>query len=171
MTSRYGDPAPRFFSSCTLHSCFMHPFVLQGELQIGWRRLLRLLDEPCSRTIRCFSSMQKRTRAIRPLEICDLTSNNPPPIGLQTGVPIGQQNSTVAISMPIFLQSSGGSSPFGHSRTGSPPASVRKKYAQFVSYASIRINRKWTVYGSTREEATPEDRPAPFPPSTPATPH
>src|SRR5882762_238357 len=51
------------------------------------------------------------------------------PNDLQTGIPMGQPNSTVLIFSPIRFRSSGEGSPFNQSRTGSPPASVRKKIA------------------------------------------
>src|SRR5208282_4286517 len=53
----------------------------------------------------------------------------PPPRGLHTGIPTGQPNSTVLMSSPMRFRSSDDGSPFSHSRTGSPPASVRKKIA------------------------------------------
>jgi hypothetical protein len=55
-------------------------------------------------------------------------SYKPSPSGLQTGIPIGQPNSIVLMSFPMRFLSSVGSV-FSHSRTGSPPASVRKKSA------------------------------------------
>src|ERR1700722_670452 len=49
--------------------------------------------------------------------------------GRHTGMPIGQPNSTVLMSSPIRFRSSRDNRLFSHSRTGSPPASVRKKMA------------------------------------------
>src|SRR5277367_4326747 len=51
----------------------------------------------------------------------------PSPSGRQTGIPTGQPNSTVLISSPMRLRSSDEQRIFSHSRTGSPPAAVRKK--------------------------------------------
>src|SRR6202142_3512582 len=53
----------------------------------------------------------------------------PPARGLQTGIPTGQPNSTVLMSSPIRFRSSLEGRFFSHSRTGSPPAAVRKKIA------------------------------------------
>src|SRR5271157_4848599 len=53
----------------------------------------------------------------------------PSPNGLQTGIPIGQPNSTVLMFSPMRFRSSGEGSPFSQSRTGSPPDSVLKKIA------------------------------------------
>src|ERR1700677_3468255 len=47
----------------------------------------------------------------------------------ENGIPTGQPNSTVLMSSPIRLRSSGDARLFNQSRTGSPPASVRKKIA------------------------------------------
>src|SRR5580692_4253254 len=52
----------------------------------------------------------------------------PSPRGRHTGIPTGHPNSTVLISSPMSLRSSGGRL-FSHSRSGSPPDSVRKKIA------------------------------------------
>src|SRR5258706_3361216 len=52
----------------------------------------------------------------------------PFPKALKTGMPTGQPYSTLLMSSPIRLRSSGESA-LSHSRTGSPPASVRKKIA------------------------------------------
>src|SRR5260370_12994742 len=52
----------------------------------------------------------------------------PPPSGLQTGIPTGHPNSTVLMSSPMRFRSSA-ESPLIQSRTGSLPASVRKKIA------------------------------------------
>src|SRR6266568_710312 len=52
----------------------------------------------------------------------------PLPKGLHTGIPMGQPNSTVLMSSPMRLRSSE-ERLFNQSRTGSPPASVRKKIA------------------------------------------
>jgi hypothetical protein len=49
--------------------------------------------------------------------------------GLAHWHPTGQPNSTVLISSPIRFRSSGEGRFFSQSRTGSPPASVRKKIA------------------------------------------
>jgi hypothetical protein len=53
----------------------------------------------------------------------------PSPKGLHTGMPIGQPNSTGLISSPMRLRSADEGKLFNQSRTGSPPASVRKKIA------------------------------------------
>jgi hypothetical protein len=53
----------------------------------------------------------------------------PSPKGLHTGMPIGQPNSTVLIFSPMRLRSADEGRLFHQSRTGSPPASVRKKIA------------------------------------------
>src|SRR5438876_8049171 len=52
----------------------------------------------------------------------------PPPNGLDMGIPTGQPNSTVLMSSPMRFLSSVASR-FNQSRTGYPPASVRKKIA------------------------------------------
>src|SRR6516162_3376710 len=57
------------------------------------------------------------------------TSYRPRPNALHTGIPTGQPNSTVLMSSPIRLRSSGKGRLLSQSRTGSLPASVRKKIA------------------------------------------
>lgn len=58
----------------------------------------------------------------------DRTSQSPLPRNRHTGMPIGHPNSTVFMSSPIRFRSSL-VRVFNQSRTGSPPASVRKKMA------------------------------------------
>ena len=60
---------------------------------------------------------------------CVRISEIPPPRDRHTGIPTGHPNSTVLISSPMSLRSSGDGRLFSHSRSGSPPASVRKKIA------------------------------------------
>lgn len=68
--------------------------------------------------------MQNSTRAILPSLMLLLTSSKPSPIDLQTGIPTGQPNSIVAMSVPKAFRSSG-SSALSHSRTGSLPPAFR----------------------------------------------
>src|SRR5579863_4346172 len=80
----------------------------------------------------------------------------PFPKGLQTGILIGQPNSTLLMSAPIRFRSSG-ESDLSHSRTGSPPASVRKKIAgtrlpSFSAESAFRLEEgsslslTWVLY-------------------------
>jgi hypothetical protein len=57
-----------------------------------------------------------------------LTSCRPLPNGLQVGIPTGQPNSTALMSSPIMRRSSW-TIALSQDRTGSVPASVRKKKA------------------------------------------
>lgn len=88
------------------------------------RSLLRLLDK----------SVQQHHPA-HPVDIKDHSRNSvlgqaganliePATLRTQTGIPMGQPNSTVRMSAPIRFLSSRGKL-FSHSRTGSLPASVR----------------------------------------------
>src|ERR1700678_3456425 len=76
------------------------------------------------------------------------------PNGLQTGIPIGQPNSTVLMSTPICFRSSIGLSDFSHVRTGSPPAPVRKKITSILFRGKDWIGRLMfhllhgTIYGT-----------------------
>src|ERR1700722_14523651 len=81
------------------------------------------LINPCSKTIRSCAT-QKITREIRLLVSELRTSQSPRPSGRHTGIPIGQPNSTAAISYPIIRRSVAGSS-FSHDLTGSAPFAER----------------------------------------------
>jgi hypothetical protein len=71
--------------------------------------------------------MQKITREILPLDNVLRTSKRLSFNGLQSGMPTGHPNSTSPMSIPILVRSLTGSKLFSQSRTGSPPAAVRKK--------------------------------------------
>src|ERR1700704_474726 len=77
------------------------------------------LIKACRRTIR-LSWTQNSTRAIRPPLSSLRTSQSPFPSARQSGIPIGQENSTSLMSSPTTFRSSSGRS-FSHSRTGSRP--------------------------------------------------
>jgi hypothetical protein len=66
---------------------------------------------------------QNRTRAIVTPASDARTSNSPFPIGLPSGMPIGQRNWTRCKSCPISRRLAGGK-PSSQSRTGTLPASV-----------------------------------------------
>jgi hypothetical protein len=66
------------------------------------------------------SCSQNSTRAIRPCVNVLRTSHNPRPKDRQSGMPIGQANSTSLMSSPTILRSSE-DKPLSHSRTGSRP--------------------------------------------------
>jgi hypothetical protein len=94
------------------------------QVQIVLRRLSRFLDEPVKQN--------------HPAPLVDVEKNAgdsilaqarpdfemPSPNGLLTGIPTGQPNSTVLMSSPMRFRSSEDNC-FSHSRTGSPPDSVR----------------------------------------------
>ena len=67
---------------------------------------------------------QKTTRAIRPRGNLLRTSQRPCPRESMSGLPIGQENSTSLMSVPITFRSAS-RNPKSHSRTGSRPLSER----------------------------------------------
>src|ERR1700680_997573 len=81
----------------------------------------------------------------------------PSPRDRHTGIPTGHPNSTVLISSPMSLRSSGGRL-FSHSRSGSPPPSVRKKIAGTrlpcvppLEAAPVRLLAMFSVWLATHE--------------------
>ena len=70
----------------------------------------------------------EKTRAIRLPGSSVRTSCSPSPMGRLVGIPTGQPNSTVWISCPIRRRSSAAID-LSQARTGSLPASVRKKHS------------------------------------------
>jgi hypothetical protein len=80
--------------------------------------------KPCSKTI-VPSATVKNTRAT-PWETWERTSQRPASIFLIRGIPSGQPYCAVLMSSPVAFRSHR-SIPLSHWRTGSFPASVRKK--------------------------------------------
>ncbi len=115
--------APMRISSSRASSC-VSPVSFQPrprDIQVRFGRNLRLLDEPVQQHHLAIDNRKQRVRAMRFLSVVR-TSYNPCPRDLQTGMPMGQPNSTTRISSPIALRSV---LPrvFSHSRTGSAPPS------------------------------------------------
>jgi hypothetical protein len=127
---------------------------------------LVFLMKPCRRTI-SFSYTKNNVRAIRVGKVLRI-SWMPEPMLRTSGIPSGQRNCTVMISIPIIFLSAFGKS-CNHSRTGSRPVSVRKKtagnnrgtwmtvsflihptskkYALFYANCSASSDKKWRVFG------------------------
>jgi hypothetical protein len=73
----------------------MQPFILSGQFQIVLLCSPCLLDEPVQQHHPARKIDVKSTLAILFPERLVRTSNIPSPMGRQTGIPIGQPNSTV----------------------------------------------------------------------------
>ena len=119
----------------------MFALVGGGKLQVQVWRLLGFLDESMQQdhTLKFVHIKQNSCNAMA----CKIGSDLIQTIPKWTayGIPMGQPNSTVIISMPISLRSSR-DKPFSQSRTGSPPASVRKKIAG-MRFCCTAVSDSW----------------------------